>query len=428
MRAALAGALAVVFACLGSHAWAAGFYLYEFGTPDVGLASAGYTTRAGDAGTLFTNPAGMTRLEGNQVLGGIQALYGNASFEADAGTQVPGGGGNGGNAMGWLPGGGLFFVARPAPSALPNLSVGFGTLSYFGSALKYDDDWVGRYYLQEGTMLGISLMPSVAYKFTDWLSVGAGLNVMYGYLKGQVAVNNIAPGLPDGQLEYKDEAWGFGANVGVLIEPLKGTRIGVTYLSQLSLDFKANPEFSNLGPGMTTVLRNRGLLGAQLDLGMTLPNRVMFGVHQELGKGWAVMLDVNWEQWSQFGKVEVGIDSANPVSLTKTVNYNDTWHIGVGAQFRPSERWVLSGGFAYDSSMMDDDERTVATPVGANYRFGLGAQYAIQKNLQLGLSYEFIWGGNLPVNQSRGPLAGQVSGEFQNSYANIIALNVNWTF
>lgn len=428
MRAALTVALAAVFACLGSNAWAAGFYLYEFGTPDVGLASAGYTTRAGDAGTLFTNPAGMTRLEGNQLLVGAQALYGNASFEANANTQVPGGGGNDGNGMGWLPGGSLFFVARPAPSALPNLSVGFGTLSYFGSALKYDDDWAGRYYLQEGTMLGISLMPSVAYKFTDWLSVGAGLNVMYGSLKSRVAVNNIDPLLGDGQLKVKDEAWGFGANVGVLIEPVKGTRIGVTYLSQLNLGFKAPAEFSNLGPGMNALLSSRGLLNAQLDLGMTLPNRVMLGVHQDLGKGWAVMLDVNWEQWSQFGKVEVGVDSLNPVSLTKTVNYNDTWHIGVGAQFRPSERWVLSGGFAYDSSMMDDDERTVATPVGANYRFGVGAQYAIHTAVQLGLSYEFIWGGNLAVNQFRGPLAGRVSGEFQNSSANIIALNLSWKF
>jgi long-chain fatty acid transport protein len=271
-------------------------------------------------------------------------------------------------------------------------------------------------------------MPTVAYKFTDWLSVGAGLNVMYGYLKGQVAVNNIAPGLPDGQLEYKDEAWGFGANLGVLIEPVKGTRLGVTYLSQVELDFKDSPRFTNLGPGMTAALNRTGLLNASLDLGMTLPNRVMFGVHQDLGKGWALMLDVNWEQWSQFGKVEVGIDSANPVSLTKTVDYNDTWHIAVGAQYRPSERWVLSGGFAYDSSMMDDQDRTVATPVGETYRFGLGVQYAIQKNLQLGLAYEFAWSGNLSVNQFRGPAAGRVAGEFQNSYANFIALNMNWVF
>ena len=428
MRTIVAAAFVLAVACLGGQAWAAGFYLYELGTPDVGLASAGYTTRAGDAGTLFTNPAGMTRLEGNQIMAGIQALYGNASFQANADTAVPGGGGNGGNAFGWLPGGSLFFVSQPAPTALPNLRLGIGFLNYFGSALDYSNDWVGRYYLQDGALLGFSIMPSAAYQVTDWLSVGAGLNAMYGYMKTKVAVNNIAPGLPDGQLEVKDETWGFGANVGVLVEPVKGTRFGLTYLSQLNLDFKDTPQFTNLGPGMTAILSNAGLLNAPLGLGMTLPNRVMFGVYQELGKDWTLMLDVDWEQWSQFGKVEVSIDSQNPVNLTKTVNYQDTFHFALGAQYRPSEAWVLSSGFAFDSSMMDDSQRTVATPVGPTWRFGLGAQYAVKKNLQIGLAYEFAWSGDLSVNQFRGPLAGRVAKDFQNSYANFIALNMNWMF
>ncbi len=428
MRTALIIVSVLAVTCLGSNAWAAGLYLYEIGTPDVGLASAGYTTRAGDAGTLFTNPAGMTRLEGNQLLAGVQALYGNVSFQANADTSPRLGTDNGGNALGWLPGGSLFFVSQPAPSALPDLRVGLGVLNYFGLGLKYHDDWVGRYYAQEGTLLGFSIMPTVAYQFTDWLSVGAGLNAMYGYLKGQVAVNNIDPRLADGQLEYTDRAWGFGANVGVLIEPVKGTRFGLTYLSQLNLDFKANPKFTNLGPGMTTILGDRGLLNAPLSLGMTVPNRVMFGFHQDLGKNWALMLDLGWEQWSQFGKVDVSIDSADPVSLTKTVNYQDTFHFALGAQYQPSERWVLSTGFAFDSSMMDDQQRTVAMPVGPTWRVGLGAQYAVKKNLLLGLAYEFAWSGDLAVNQFRGPLAGRVAGTFQNSYVNFVALNMNWKF
>ena len=42
---------------------AGGLYLYELGTPDVGTAAAGWSARAQDAATVFTNPAGMTRLE-----------------------------------------------------------------------------------------------------------------------------------------------------------------------------------------------------------------------------------------------------------------------------------------------------------------------------------------------------------------------------
>ena len=56
-------------------AGAGGLLLFEVGTGDVGLASAGYTARAEDASTVFTNPAGMTRLDGTQLSLGGQLLY-----------------------------------------------------------------------------------------------------------------------------------------------------------------------------------------------------------------------------------------------------------------------------------------------------------------------------------------------------------------
>ena len=66
---------------------AGGLILTEFGTEDVALAGAGWAARAQDASTLFKNPAGMSRLEGNQFQGGLQALY----FQSGgfSGTNTP---------------------------------------------------------------------------------------------------------------------------------------------------------------------------------------------------------------------------------------------------------------------------------------------------------------------------------------------------
>ena len=61
-------------------AWSAGIMLYEQSTPDVGPASAGQGARAQDAGTVFTNPAGMTQLKDSQLLGGIVPNFGNFTF------------------------------------------------------------------------------------------------------------------------------------------------------------------------------------------------------------------------------------------------------------------------------------------------------------------------------------------------------------
>ena len=174
-------------ASLTQTAQAGGISLYEIATPDAGLASAGYASRAEDASTLFKNPAGMSLLEGTQVQGGLQALYGSVSFSPDASTSARLGTDDGGNAVGWLPGGSLFIVAPLGEK----WRVGLGMLSYFGLAEDYDDNWVGRYYVQKSALLGMSIMPSVSFQATDWLSIGAGLNAMYGFLDTEMAVNNV---------------------------------------------------------------------------------------------------------------------------------------------------------------------------------------------------------------------------------------------
>ena len=76
----------VVMTAASVHA--GGLIAYEVGTADVGLASAGYNARAQDASTVFTNPAGMTRLDGTQFLASGQVLYGNTEFSIDSGTSA----------------------------------------------------------------------------------------------------------------------------------------------------------------------------------------------------------------------------------------------------------------------------------------------------------------------------------------------------
>jgi long-chain fatty acid transport protein len=44
-------------------AMAAGLWVYEMGTPDLGTASAGRAALAKDDATVFGNPAGMTSLD-----------------------------------------------------------------------------------------------------------------------------------------------------------------------------------------------------------------------------------------------------------------------------------------------------------------------------------------------------------------------------
>jgi long-chain fatty acid transport protein len=402
-------------ALLNQSAQAGGIGLYEIASPDVGLASAGYSARAQDASTLFKNPAGMSLLEdGPQIQTGLQLLYGDVKFSPS--KSAPQGGGDGGNAVGALPGASFFYSQK----LTDKVAVGFGTFSYFGLAEDYGDNWMGRYYVQRATMLGMSLMPGVSVKVNDWLSVGGCLNAMFGYLNAEVAINNgPLGGSGDGQMKLNDETWGFGGVGGIIITPREGTRIGVTYVSPVKLDFKDKPEFIN-APALSTIPR----FNKTLNLGATVPQSVMLGIYQDLNEQWAMMADVGWQNWSQFGEVDIGYNGNN---LTKNLNYNDTWHGALGAKYKYNKDWAFTGGAAYDTSAVDDKNRSVMLPMGEAYRFGLGSEWQATKSLNFNLAYEFMWLGDMSVNQS-GPVRGDVIGSYNNAWFSFVTVNVTWRF
>ena len=76
----------ILFCLIASSVHAGGLYLYELGNPEVGLAGAGWSARAQDAATVFTNPAGMTRLQKSELLVGAQPLYLHVDFSPDSKT------------------------------------------------------------------------------------------------------------------------------------------------------------------------------------------------------------------------------------------------------------------------------------------------------------------------------------------------------
>ena len=408
----------VMFIGLTSPLQAGGLILYELGTRDVGLASAGWAARTLDAATLFRNPAGMSKLNGSQLLIGTQLLYGSIGFTPDANTTVLGN--DGGNPIGALPGGSLFYV-----NSLPSgFAFGFGAFSYFGLTQKYDAGWVGRYYVQEATLVGFTLMPSISYRFNDELSLGAGLNAMYGVFDQKAAVRNVIQ-QTDGQLALDDETWGFGANIGLLIEFTEGTRFGVTYLSPVSLDFKGTSQFTGVGPILEGVLQRTGLMNASVDLGLKVPQTIMVSLYHTLNPQWSLMGNVGWQNWQEFGKVEISV-ADTLANVTGDRNYQDTWHVAIGADWQVAHEWLVSAGFAYDSSPVKDEDRTLDFALGQTFRFGAGAQWQVNAPMKLGFAYELAWGGTIPVDQFRGPLAGRVSGEFRNSALHFFALNLEW--
>jgi long-chain fatty acid transport protein len=375
---------------------------------------------AADASTVATNPAGMTLLDRSQLLVAGGALLPFTNF--DVAPQTTTSGGSGGNAGVFMPIGSFFYVRKMSN----RLWLGVGVFSDFGLGGDYGKQWVGRYYVTEEALLTAKVNPSIAYKLSDWLSVGAGFSFAVGRLTFQSRVNNILPRLPDGRvaLESWDEA--FGGDAGILLRPLPKLRLGLSYQSPEYFKFGFNPFFTGLGPGLKALGRRIG--GTRINVPITEPQQAMISAVYEVFSDFSLMGNVGWQNWSAFGEFPVGISARTQRTLEANLHFSDTYQLAIGGQYRLTERWLWSAGFAYDSSPVSQQNRSVVLPIDRQLRYGTGIQYEINSDVTAGAAWEFLDAGPAPLSNRRGPLAGTLQGHYSTNYLNFVAMNLIWKF
>jgi long-chain fatty acid transport protein len=395
---------------------AGALYIYEMGNAtDTGYAGAGLAARANDAGTVFTNPAGMTRFKESAILAGATPLYIYAPFDPDANTTASGSKGS----VKEFFAGGSFAYLRPVSD---KLTLGISAQNFFGLALDWKNKWVGRYEVTKGALIAPQLQPTVAYKVTDWLSIGAGAGLTLGYLADRARIKNLEPNLSDGKLKYDDTDFAVQGNFGIMFEPSEGTRIGLRYLTETDLDFDADIFTSGVGPGIAALTQGGG---RSLDLGMKMPQSIMTGIYHRLNDKWAVLGSFGWDDWSRFGRVRVRIDDTG-VNTVVDAGFDDTWHFGVGAEHQVNPKLTLTAGFSYDSAMATSSTRAITLPLGEMYRYGVGLKYRKRDDLTLGGGLSLLWEGDLPIKPVENGLSGDVSGEYQNVRITFLSFYAQW--
>ncbi|GHS80426.1 fatty acid transporter [Pseudomonas sp. PAGU 2196] len=425
LRPFCAQALALAAAIHATSSWGGGILIYEAGQEGNGLANAGSAALANDPSVLMSNPAGITQLKGTQISANAQVILGDLRFSRGSNNQFDGN--EGGNSLEYLPGASLFVSHQIDERS----AIGFGMYGNFGLALDYDDDWAGRYFTQEAAIIGVSLQPTWAYKFTDDLSIGIGPRIMVGYYRTEMAINNNLLGLadrPDGQLEYKDTDVGVGVNLGVLYQVNPSTRVGLAYTSKVKLEFDDKPHLKDISnPLLNAALRRLDVDSLELDL--NVPQTVTASIAHELGNRWTLLGSVGWQDWSDFGDVGVDVDT-NGGGTSRTVDrkYKDTWHASVGALYQATPQWRWSAGLGYDSSAVDDDDRTVDNPMGEAWRLATGVNYAVDEGLDLHLAYTLVWLGDMDINQTKSRSGTTLSGSYNNSALHIIGAGATWRF
>ena len=394
---------AVSIALFASPAIAGGLYLSEIGSPNsLGTASSGNVTNHSVADSAWTNPAGMTGIEGTESLVGLQLLVPKVEFES---TIAEAGGDDGGNAgeVAAIP---SFFYVKPINE---DWRFGLSMVAPFGGGFDFGDNFVGRYAVEEIVLQGLAVSPSFGYRLNDSVSIGFGASITYTIMEMDIAINQSAFGAPDGQVKLED-----ATDVGV--QPFFGLQwqysdngtFGMVYRAEMEIDLEGDLRVTDLALPLTP----------QSTFNMAWDNAQLLeiGIRHRLSDDWTLTANADWEDWSAFKTNVLSINDApmGPLVVTLPRNWKDTYKVGIGAIREQNNGKKLAFGIAYDTSPVDDEDRTVDLPTDEQLRLSIAWGNDSGGRSAWGIGATLLWLGDGKVDQVAG--GQRFAGEFDKNW------------
>lgn len=403
---------------VSNQAFSAGFQISEASISGLGRAFAGAGVAGDDVSDMFYNPAGMFLAPGRQFQLGASVIESSSEF---TGSAAPFGGENDDAATrGVVPN---FYYTFPDSG---KFKYGIGLTSPFGLATDYEPNWAGRYQGLKSELVTIDINPAVAYRVNDQVSLGAGISVQYADAELSQA-RFLGLGVPDARSVVEGDNWGTGFNLGVMFTPADSTRIGIGYRSKVNQ--KVEGDLAVVAP-TGAALVNAGAI-AEVDL----PETVYLSGFHSLNDKVDLLASARWTKWSRFDELRIIFDNGLPDAVTPE-NWDDTWTLSLGANYKLSDLWTLRFGYSHDQSPVPDEFRTVRIPDSDRDWFTLGASYSPSQSMTVDFGFAYLTGDDAPISDTTaiaGPPTAPsiVTNSLEGSYdgdAYIFGIGAQWRF
>jgi len=429
-----------------TYAFSAGFGIIEHSASGIGNSFAGSAALAEDSSTIHYNPAGMSYLKGSQLLLAGHYISPNINYSDHGSVAASSNGLNGSKT-----------ADAGVNAILPNMylsstfnndiSLGIGVNVPYGLTTEYANDWIGRYHGIKSEMLTININPSIAFKLTEKISVGFGLNVQNLDVSITSAVDfgsvcvavlpsascaglGLSPEQNDGLATVSGDSWSTGLNLGTLLKITNDTRLGLAYRSAISHTIEGSAEFEV--PTEAQVLTTSGLFtDTAAEAKMKLPATASMSLMHSFTNNTQFLFDVTWTEWSNFKELRVDyLDSPQPDSIT-TSNWHDSYRFSMALNHKIKSNIKLRTGIAFDQSPIPDEElRTPRIPGSDRVWLSAGFGIDMTKNLHIDMGYVHIFAGtektNNTIESDVATINHSLIGEYQSS-VNIVSAQLVWT-
>lgn len=442
-------ATAMLLAAGGANA--AAFQLAEVSTSGLGRAYAGEAAIADNASVVATNPALMSLFKTAQFsTGGVYIdsrinMNGNvdAAVKSLAMSFTKSGSASQRNVVpgAFVPN--LYFVAP----VNDKFALGAGMNVNFGLKSEYDDSYDAGVFGGKTDLSAINLNLSGAYRVTEGLSLGLGVNAVYANAQVERNAGIIVDSVQDKQIqqalktvdsqtkihEYltsKDKsvvslqdraAWGFGWNAGVMYQFNEANRIGLAYHSKVDIDFTDRTA--------TSLGKKDIVAGKTGNLTFTLPDYLELSGFHQLTDKLAVHYSYKYTHWSRLTKLNASYENGEK-AFDKELQYSNNSRVALGASYNLYEKLTLRAGIAYDQAA-SRHQRSAAIPDTDRTWYSLGATYKFTPNLSVDLGYAYLKGKKVHFKETQEDASGQIittANYTSQAHANLYGLNLNYSF
>ncbi|VVM75063.1 Outer membrane protein P1 [Pseudomonas fluorescens] len=424
--------LSLAVAMASSHVFASGFALNEQDVAGMGIGFAGRSSSADNASTVYGNPAGMARLQGQQVTGGVAFIDGSTDIK-DAGGRS-----SGSNKGDMVPLIGVpfgFYTNR----LNDQWAIGFGVYAPFGLKTDYENSFQGRAFGSKSEVSVITFQPTISYAFNDKVSIGFGptINRIVGDLESRPSLASLPlPGLAgtgDSKVKIKGDDTALGFNAGILVQATDTTRVGLTYHSKVKYKLEGHTEVTP-GTGVPAAYLRAGRYDASLKI--DTPESWDASITQDLSDAWKLYGGATWTRWSRLKEITInneGVTTANGALAPRIVgqilepqNWHDTWAYALGTSYRLTKQVVVRTGLTFDQSPTNNTDRSPRIPTGDRTIFSLGLGYAVMDNMTIDLAYSYLKEEPVKINRANA-LGSSYNAKYENS-SNGFGLGITYKF
>jgi long-chain fatty acid transport protein len=269
-----------------------------------------FIAQADDASAIHYNPAGLSQVNGVQVVTGTNLVGGSIKFNSPTGVDTRGDFGGS--------------IAFPPPShsyisanlgyfgwdRLSNVTVGLGLTSPFGLNTRYPVDGPFNTAVTSAALPLLDIKPTIAYKLNDQLAIGVNADI-YTFAsfigEGHAEQRQVGSGaLAGASLEFNGNGTGAGAAFSLLYTPLRNSdgkpiaSVGLVYRTQAVL------------PLSGSFLVN-GAKVADASTNLVLPQIFAGGIAiwpvRTREREWKLELDVEYVEWKSNRNLDIHLSS-----------------------------------------------------------------------------------------------------------------------